>query len=98
MPPKKRYERPGDAAAAAPTPASRRYTPPIRSVRVRPGWHKAVGFALVLVGLTVIVLNDVMRGGGVRLLPGGHSELYLALGLVIAGYSMWWFGWFDRER
>lgn len=46
----------------------------------------------------MLVLNDLVLLGcpGVWL-PGGHSELYLLLGVAIAGYSTWWFGWFDRE-
>lgn len=82
----------------SPPRASSRYTPPITIVRIRAGWHKIVGFGLILLGLVVIVLNDVGRSGSAGLLPGGHSELYLILGLAISGYSMWWFGWFDREK
>jgi hypothetical protein len=68
-------------------------------VRYRPEWHKIVGALILVLGLAVIVLNDVMLLGASRsLLPGGHNELYLILGVVIAGYSTWWFGWFDRER
>lgn len=79
-----------------PPAASSRYTPSIKSVRLRPGWHKAVGVGFIVFGVTVIVLNDVMRVADVTLLPGGHSELYLLLGIVIAAYSLKWFGWFDR--
>ena len=34
---------------------------------------------------------------GVTLLPGGHSELYLFLGIAVAGSSTWFLGLFDRE-
>ena len=79
--------------------ASSRYTPPRKSVRYRPDWHKIVGALILVLGIAVIVLNDVMLLGASRsLLPGGHNELYLILGIVIAGYSTWWFGWFDREH
>ncbi len=81
-----------------PPAGSSRYTPPIKSVRLRPGWHKAMGVGFILIGAIVIVLNDVMRAAKVTLLPGGHSELYLLLGLAIAAYSLKWFGWFDREE
>lgn len=78
--------------------ASSRYTPPLKSVRWRPGWHKSIGALVLIVGLIVVILNEVMLGNSITLLPGGHSELYLVLGVVIAGYSTWWFGWFDREK
>ena len=78
--------------------ASSRYTPPHKSIRFRPDWHKWIGRLILLAGLTVIVLNDlVLLGGPGVWLPGGHSELYLLLGVAIVGYSTWWFGWFDRE-
>ena len=81
-----------------PAPSSR-YTPPKKSVRFRPGWHKGVGAAVLLVGIAVAVLNDVMLlDPSKTLLPGGHSEFYLMLGIIIAGYSTWWFAWFDREK
>lgn len=87
------------ASGVIPPIASSRYTPPIKSVRFRPDWHKAVGFVLLAIGISVVVLNDiVLLGAPVTLLPGGHSELYLILGVIIAGYSTWWFGWFDREK
>lgn len=104
MPPAKRRsvpaKRPDLDPTPRPTPAkSSRYTPPMRSIRWRSGWHKTVGATILILGVAVAVLNDVMLlGASTTLLPGGHSELYLVLGIVIAGYSTWWFGWFDRER
>lgn len=42
------------------------------------------------------VLNDIQWASTrVRLLPGGHSELYLMLALVIAAFGAWWLGLFD---
>jgi hypothetical protein len=76
--------------------ASSRYTPPIRSVRIRPDWHRRVGFGILFVGILVVVLNDVPLFGGRSILPFGHSELYLVLGLLIAGSATRMFGWFDR--
>lgn len=99
--------------AAAPTPSARtkrderqpvtpaassRYTPPIKSVRLRPDWHKTVGILILISGITIVILNEIMLLNSVTLLPGGHSELYLVLGVVIAGYATRWFGWFDREQ
>ena len=78
-------------------PQSARYTPPIRHVRFRPGWHKAIGAALLVVSVLVVLLNEAMLGGVEHLLPGGHNPLYLIGGVLVAGYSTWWFGWFDRE-
>ena len=68
--------------------------------RVRPGWHAVVGAILLLAGVVVIALNDAIRLGGVPdgILPGGHNEGYLVLGVALAAYSTWWFGWFDRAR
>lgn len=43
----------------------------------------------------IIVLNYAQLGGG-ELLPGGHSPLWLLLGVSIAGGGSWWFGAFDR--
>ena len=80
-------------------PASRRYTPPKKSVRYRPGWHKAVGACILLAGIAIIVLNDAMRlEPSWTLLPGGHQEAYLALGVIVAAFSTRWFGWFDRAK
>lgn len=78
--------------------ASSRYTPPIKSVRLRPDWHKTVGILILIVGIAMIVLNEIMLGNSITLLPGGYSILYLLLGVVIAGYATRWFGWFDREQ
>lgn len=48
-------------------------------------------------GIAIIVLNDAMRlTSGVTILPGGHSELHLLLGVAVAGTSLWWFGWMGR--
>lgn len=93
-----RVTSPRDRTTADVAPSSR-YTPHRPSVRQRPDWHKGVGLALLIAGVAIAVLNDVMRlQPGTTLLPGGHTELYLLLGLAIGGSSMWWFGWFDRER
>lgn len=85
--------------AASPPAPSRRYTPPTKSFRLRPGWHELLGFTLLFVGVALAVVNDVMMlQPSVTLLPGGHSELYLIVAIAIAGYSTWWFGWFDRRQ
>jgi hypothetical protein len=87
----------GSRERASPNPSSR-YTPPLRTKRMRPGWHTALGAGLAVLGLLVIVVNDAMLFGSITLLPGGHNELYLMLGVTIAAWSTWWFGWFDRAK
>jgi hypothetical protein len=62
---------------------------------MRPTWHRAVGWTVIGIGVVIIVLNDV-AWAGVNLMPGGHSELYLLLGLLVAGFGSWWTGLFDR--
>lgn len=90
----KRYQ----SGPATPQQSSR-YTPPTKSTRFRPDWHKTVGALILVLGAAIAVLNDVMLlGAPTTLLPGGHTELYLVLGVAIAAYSTWWFGWFDREH
>lgn len=86
------------SARETPAPSSR-YTPHVKSVRFRPDWHKVIGVGFLVIGIAIIILNDiVLLGASATLLPGGHTELYLILGVMIAGYSTWWFGWFDREK
>lgn len=75
--------------------ASSRYTPRRPTFRIRPTGHKVAGWSLVAAGIAVAVLNDVAFFGP-EPLPGGHSELYLVLGVAIAAYGTWWLGLFDR--
>lgn len=74
--------------------ASSRYTPRRPTFRIRPVSHKVAGWALVAAGIAVAVLNDVAFFGP-EPLPGGHSELYLVLGVAIAAFGTWWLGLFD---
>lgn len=73
-----------------------RYTPP-RHVRFRPTSHKAIGGVILGVGLLVVILN-YLEEFELNTMPGPHSALYFLLGMAIAAYSTWWFGWFDRTR
>ena len=84
-----------DRDAAAPA-ASGRYTPPRPAHRLRPTWHRVVGWLGVALGLVIIVSNDAMLFVQTTLLPWGHSDLYLMLGLAVAGSSTWFLGLFDR--
>jgi len=61
----------------------------------RPPWHRTVGWVLIALGVVIIVVNDLAYAD-IELMPGGHSELYLLLGLVVAGFGSWWTGLFDR--
>lgn len=76
---------------------SARYTPPAPAFRLRPAWHRVAGWLGVLVGVLIAVLNDAMvLVEDVTLLPGGHLELYLLIGIAVAGASSWFLGLFDR--
>lgn len=78
--------------------SSARYTPPDRDVVVRPRWHRVAGWVGVAAGVAVVVVNDAMLAGiDTELLPFGHSELYLILGLLIAGLFSRFLGLFDRQ-
>lgn len=60
------------------TTASGRYTPPIpREQKVSPRWVPVLMFALLGLGVAVIVLNYL------NLLPGDASNVYLLIGLVL---------------
>ena len=61
---------------------------------MRPPWHRAVGWSLIGIGVVIIVVND-LAFADIELMPGGHSELYLLLGLLVAGVGSWWTGLFD---
>ena len=74
-----------------------RYTAPAPVFRTRPRWHKALGIATALLGIGLIVVN-YMDYVGSELLPGGHQDGYLLLGVLIVVSSVWWFGLFDRPE
>lgn len=77
---------------------SPRYTPPRPEFRIRPTSHRIVGWALVVLGVAVAVVNDIQWASTrVAVLPGGHSELYLLLAVGVAAYGAVWLGVFDRQ-
>lgn len=93
-----RAEKPNAGEQMAPAASSSRYTPPAKNRGMfRPVWHKVIGGLVVLAGLAIFVVND-LEWLGIHLMPGGHNELYAVAGIVVAGSSMWWFGWLDRSH
>lgn len=77
--------------------SSGRYTAPAPAYRLRPGWHRLAGWLGVVAGVAIAAVNDLMlMGEDMVLLPGGHTELYLLLGVAVAGSSTWFLGLFDR--
>lgn len=57
--------------------ASSRYTPPVRKeLKVSPRWVPILMFALLGIGVAVIILNYL------GVLPGGSNNRYLLLGLA----------------
>lgn len=85
-----------DLADERPT-QSPRYTPPTPNYRVRPRWHRIAGWFGVLAGVAIAIANDAMLfSDDLTLLPGRHQELYLILGVAVAGGSTWFLGLFDR--
>ena len=88
--------RPAAARRTAPAaPSNRRVTPKKPPPFFRPGWHRAVGWLIVFLGVAVVVVNDLSYLD-VKLMPGGHNELYLFLGIGVAAGGSWFLGLFDR--
>lgn len=92
----------GDTVGRADGPeplSSSRYTPPDQiDLTVRPQWHRVAGWLGVACGLLIVILNDgMLLTEDMTLLPFGHSELYLILGVLVAGWSTRFLGLFDRE-
>lgn len=78
--------------------ASARYSPPSKDYTVRPRWHRVAGWSGVGIGTLIVIVNDAMLlGEDVVLLPFGHSELYLLLGVLVAAWSTRLLGLFDRD-
>lgn len=73
----------GQSAPAAPTPTSR-YTPPVpRSVKVSAPWVPVLMFALLGIGMLMILLNyvGIVAGSIIGFLPDDTSNVYLLIGL-----------------
>ena len=81
----------------ADAPAYARYTPKAPAYRLRPSWHRVAGWLGILLGAAIAGSNDLMLlYENVTLLPGGHSEFYLFLGIAVAAACTWFLGLFDR--
>ena len=84
-------------SASTKTPAPTRYTPPKADYRIRPPWHRVAGRLGIALGMAIAIANDAMIFvEGLTLLPMGHQELYLLLGVAVSGGSTWFLGLFDR--
>lgn len=73
----------GTTPRANVAPASSRYTPPVpRETKVSPPWVPALMFALLGIGVSMIILNYL------GVLPGGSDNRYLLGGLaaITAGF------------
>ena len=93
----RRSQHAGPTAGGGAPEASARYTPPTPQYRLRPRWHRFAGWLGVAVGIVIAAVNDLMlMGDDLTLLPGGHNEGYLLLGIAVAGSSTWFLGLFDR--
>jgi hypothetical protein len=59
--------------------------------------EKVAGALLITVGLVVVLTNYAEEIIDRHLLPGGHSPLYLLLGVLLAAYGTWSTGVLDRK-
>ena len=84
---------PGQTPGGAPVHVGR-VTRPAPGPR-RPAWHRRLGWVVLAIGVALLVLNYLMLLLPQTLLPGGHSEAYLVLALVIGGFAAWLLGVFD---
>ncbi|MEO7557061.1 MAG: hypothetical protein ABIV94_10725 [Acidimicrobiales bacterium] len=93
---KQRGAKDGDGGAPPVKPNRRSTAPVAQTFRIRPPYHKVIGVLELVVGIAIVIVNYIDYAD-VSILPGGHQEVYLILGVAIAAGSMWWFGAFDRE-
>lgn len=63
--------------------------------RRRPPWQRPLGWVVAVLGVLVIVVNDLVLVGLETPMPGGHSELYLFAGVAVMAAGGWLTGLFD---
>ena len=63
------------------------YVQPIDSAKLRRRSQKSVGALILCAAIAIAILNEL------RVLPGGHNELYLAFSAAVCGFGIWWLGW-----
>lgn len=79
-------------------PSSRRTSPRrVEDFRVRRRWEKVAAGVFITAGLAVVVLNYGEDMSGPHVLPGGHSPMYLLLGVLLIVYGAWCSGVLDRK-
>ncbi|MFP5298791.1 MAG: hypothetical protein ACLGHL_07380 [Actinomycetota bacterium] len=59
-------------------------------------WHRPTGLAMLVVGILVAVVNDLAYLN-IEVMPGGHNELYLMLGVLVAGAGAYFAGFFSPD-
>lgn len=84
-------------------PTSRRVEDPVSGRRgrfgyysgFRPARHRWLGLAVIAAGVLIAVMNDAMLFMDATVLPFGHQELWLFLGVAVAASGSWFLGLFD---
>lgn len=67
-----------------------RFDETVEQFRARVRRDRIIGRSVFAVSMVVLVLNYVMEvAPSLRLLPGGHSELYFLATIAAAGGSAW---------
>ena len=80
-----------DAVVCDSSERSRRDAPPRNSARARPAWRNVLGALILCAALTIAILNEL------RVLPGGHNELYLVSSAAVGGFGIWWLDWLHQS-
>ena len=83
-------DRTAEAVRPCPAASSERigfYAPSMNAAKLRRRWQKRLGALILCAAIVIAILNEL------RVLPGGHNELYLALSAAVCGFGLWWLGW-----
>ena len=68
--------------------AQKKLYPPYRE------WHRPLGWLLVAFGVLIVIVND-LAFVDINIMPGGHNELYLLLGVAVGGGGSYFLGAFS---